>query len=313
MKKETIVIVVLLALLGLSSIAPFFSQKDASTTSPNQSTPSISSTFGFKQESSSIAVIKIYGPIQFGDKGNMFQPQSSVESWLQELKDIESNSDVKALILRINSPGGTVGASQEFFEAVQLYKEKTKIPVIASIADMGTSGAYWIALSADIIFANPGSMVGNIGVILGNLNFEDLAKKLGVHYQVFKSGQYKDILSSWRTPSEQEDKILQNMVDNIHLQFVDVLASSRGLKKDTAAELANGQIFTGTQAKNMGLIDQVGSLQSAVTFVKKEFNLPEDAEPTSMRGNSFKQWMNSFKSLDSLFSVLNLAQTVSLR
>lgn len=313
MKKETIVIVVLLALLGLSSLSPFFSQKDVSPSSSSPSTVSISSALGLNQEPSSIAVIKIYGPIQFGDQGNMFQPQSSVESWLQELKAIESNSDVKALILRINSPGGTVGASQEFFEAVQLYKEKTNVPVIASIADMGTSGAYWIALSADVIFANPGSMIGNIGVILGNLNFEDLAKKLGVHYQVFKSGQYKDILSSWRTPSDQEDKILQNMVDNIHLQFIDVLATSRGFNKDTAEELANGQIFTGTQAKNMGLIDNVGSLQAAVTFAKKEFNLPEDAEPTSMRGNPFKQWINSFKSLESLFSVLSLSQTVSLR
>ncbi|RAP33252.1 signal peptide peptidase SppA [Candidatus Marinamargulisbacteria bacterium SCGC AAA071-K20] len=191
------------------------------------------------------------------------------ENILQQIEDMENDDRINALILRINSPGGTVGASQEIFERLKRFKAKKDVPIIASIGDIGASGAYYAALSADTIFANPGSLVGSIGVIMGNVNFTNLIEKHGVRFDVYKSGQYKDTLSSWRDPSDREKRLLQNVVDNVHSQFETAVINNRNLNKKQAKSLAQGQIFTGEQAHQKNLIDELGTFEDSLYFAAK--------------------------------------------
>ena len=213
-----------------------------------------------------IAVIDLYGPISFSSPSQSFMPEGA-EATLQEIRDISEDKHVKGVLIRINSPGGPVGASQELHQALIDLKKKRHIPIVASIGDLGASGAYYTAIAADTIFANPGSLVGSIGVILGNVNFSDLAQKYGVDYQVYKSGPYKDILSSWRDASPQEQQLLQGLISNVYEQFATAVATDRKLPIDIVHTLSQGQIYTGEQAKANHLIDELGGYNEAITYL----------------------------------------------
>lgn len=225
------------------------------------------SSIGFIQNG--IAVIDIYGPISFSSPSQSFMPEGA-EATLQEIRDISEDKHVKGILLRINSPGGTVGASQELHQALLDLKKKRKIPIVASIGDVGASGAYYTAIAADTIFANPGSLVGSIGVILGNINVSELADKYGIDYQVYKSGPYKDILSSWRTASPEEKVLLQTMIDNVYSQFATAVSRDRKLPLSTVKELAKGQIYTGEQAQSLKLVDKLGGYNEAMAYLCKQ-------------------------------------------
>ena len=180
------------------------------------------------QSKSGIAVIDIYGPISFASPSQAFIPVGA-DAIISQLKAAEDNKKVKGVVLRINSPGGTVGASQEIFSAIQTLKEKRDIPIVASIADVGASGAYYAAMATDTIYANRGSLIGSIGVIIGNINITELAKRYGLSYEIYKSGEYKDALSSWRTASEKEKELYQGLVDNVYEQFLSDFVTTRKL------------------------------------------------------------------------------------
>lgn len=262
------------------------------TQTPNSSSSKSASQSTLFQKPG-IAVVELFGPISFDIYSSNALP-SGADAVLNQLKDIEEDDQVKGLLLRINSPGGTVGASQELYHALLRIKAEKKIPIYAQIGDVGASGAYYAALAADKIYANPGSLVGSIGVILGNVNITELAKKYGIDYNVYKSGPYKDLLSMWRNSSESEEKLLQKLVDNVHQQFTSTFISARKLKPSQGKKLAQGQIFTGEQAKSLKIIDEVGGYATALSDIGEKTGLGKNPAIISKSKPHWKDLLNSF-------------------
>src|SRR6476646_4124643 len=179
---------------------------------------------------------------------------------LEALKTVEER-EFPALLLRIDSPGGTVGDSQEIYSALKHLSEKTKI--VASFGNISASGGVYIGMGANYIVANPGTITGSIGVILRGNNLERLLEKVGVSFKVVKSGPYKDILAFDRELTEPEAHILQELIDTSYLQFVQTVAEARKLAVDTVKSFADGRIFTGQQAVELGVVDRLGTEEDA--------------------------------------------------
>lgn len=179
-----------------------------------------------------------------------------------QLKDFRENDHIRAIVLRIDSPGGGVGPSQEIFREIQKTGKIKK--VVASLGSVAASGGYYAAAAADVIVANPGTITGSIGVIMGFTNLVEVMKKIGLSPVVVKSGQFKDIGSPARAMSDKERHILQRFVDKIHLQFVSDVASARKMEQETLARLADGRIYTGEEAKELGLVDRMGNLEDTI-------------------------------------------------
>jgi len=188
----------------------------------------------------------------------------SSEKVLKNLTSFRNNPDIKSIILRIESPGGSVGAAQEIFQDV---KRTNKVkPVVASMGSMGASGGYYAALGAEKIIANPGTMTGSIGVIVKFPNLEGLFDKIGYKSEVIKSGAMKDVGASNRPINDQERALMQELIDNVFNQFVQAIVESRDMPEETVRELADGRIFSGEQAFEAGLIDDLGNFTDAVTM-----------------------------------------------
>lgn len=197
-----------------------------------------------------IAVVDIKGVI------------TSSRNIVEQIDNFKEDDDVKAIILRINSPGGGVGPSQEIYREVLRAKEKKKI--IASIESVGASGGYYVACASDLIVANPGTITGSIGVVMEFSNVEDLLKKIGLRSYVIKSGKHKDIGSPLREMTSEERSILQGVIDSVHSQFVRAVAEGRNMEERKVRQIADGRIFSGEQAKELGLVDRLGGLQDAI-------------------------------------------------
>lgn len=181
-----------------------------------------------------------------------------------ELKRFADNPSVKAIVLRIDSPGGGVVPSQEIYDAVKRVRNKNNKMVVASMGTVAASGGYYIAAATDRIIANPGTLTGSIGVIMELANLEGLLKKIGVESLVVKSGRYKDIGSPLRKMSEDDRRILQSVMDDVHRQFIQAVAEGRSLDEAEVQPLADGRIFTGRQAREMKLVDELGDLEDAI-------------------------------------------------
>ncbi len=211
-----------------------------------------------------IAIINIEGAIVGGRSGfGMFGLASGADDIARQIRRAGEDSSVKAIILRINSPGGSAAASQELHAEVCKAREKGKI-VVASMSDVATSGGYYVACGADKIVANPGTITGSIGVIFSQLQYSELLERYGIRANVIKSGKYKDIGSPLRNMTAEERQILQDMIDDIYIQFVHAVAEGRHMNESEVLELADGRIITGRQAKEMGLVDELGNFQDAV-------------------------------------------------
>ncbi|NQE04576.1 hypothetical protein C5S32_01780 [ANME-1 cluster archaeon GoMg1] len=193
----------------------------------------------------------------------MFGLASGADDIARQIRRAGEDSSVKAIILRINSPGGSAAASQELHAEVCKAREKGKI-VVASMSDVATSGGYYVACGADKIVANPGTITGSIGVIFSQLQYSELLERYGIRANVIKSGKYKDIGSPLRNMTAEERQILQDMIDDIYIQFVHAVAEGRHMNESEVLELADGRIITGRQAKEMGLVDELGNFQDAV-------------------------------------------------
>ncbi|NBV42862.1 signal peptide peptidase SppA, partial [bacterium] len=226
---------------------------------------------------SAIGVLNLYGPISTSESGGVFDSEGA-DGLQDQLQAFRDEGQLKALIIRVNSPGGTVGASQELYEAVKSFKADMKIPVVVSIADVGASGAYWVAMAGDTIVANPGSMVGSVGVIMSNLDLSDVPSRYGINMTTLKSGKYKDLLSSWRKMQPEERELLQAMLDDVHAQFIATLIRERKIPTDDAIALAQGQIFSGRQAKAAGLVDELGGFDVAVRIAKEKAKIKGEPE-----------------------------------
>ncbi|WP_305044352.1 signal peptide peptidase SppA [Geoalkalibacter sp.] len=186
----------------------------------------------------------------------------SSEKINEAITRFREDASVKAIVLRIDSPGGGVGPSQEIYDEVR--RTLAVKPVVASMGSVAASGGYYVAAPANRIIANPGTITGSIGVIMEFTNFQDLLEKIGLKTQVVKSGEHKDLGSPVRPMSEEDRRILQSLIDDVHDQFVTAVAEGRSLEQDKVIALADGRIFSGRQAMAAGLVDDLGNLRDAV-------------------------------------------------
>ncbi len=187
----------------------------------------------------------------------------SSEHVVEELTDYAEDSSIKAIVVRIDSPGGGVVVSQEIFNAVKNAQKEGK-KIIASMGTVAASGGYYIAAAADRIVANPGTLTGSIGVKMEFANIEKLLEKIGVQGMVVKAGDYKDMGSPYRGMTEQEKKLLQGVIDDVHSQFIEAVAEGRKMQAAEVRSIADGRIFTGRQALELKLVDQMGDLAESI-------------------------------------------------
>lgn len=213
-----------------------------------------------------IALIDVSGVITDEDREGVLREQPSlVETFREMLDRARSDDAVRAVVLRINSPGGTVTASDILYNELQRFKERSNKKVVAAIMDVGTSGGYYIAAAADRIVAHPTSITGSIGVIMLTVNVQGLLEKIGVQGEAITSGPRKDMGSPLRPLQPEERQIFQGVIDQLYGRFVAVVASGRKhLTADRIRQLADGRIYTGPQAHEAGLVDQVGYLEDAI-------------------------------------------------
>lgn len=205
--------------------------------------------------------------IGFGEKVGVIELNGVIadsKQIIEQIKDFRDNDSVKSIVLRIDSPGGAVGPSQEIYREIRKSIEVKK--VIASLGSIAASGGYYIAAAADGIVSNPGTITGSIGVILGYTNFEALFEKIGLSPVVIKSGEYKDMASPVRKMTDTERKLLQEFSDNVHTQFIDDVAQGRNIPSTQVREIADGRIFSGEKAKDLGLVDRLGNLEDAIEW-----------------------------------------------
>ncbi len=220
--------------------------------------------YGRSGSGSVVGVIQINGTIVSGvESSSLFSTVAGSESIMKQLRRAAQDPSIKAVVLRLNTPGGSAAGSQEIALEVDRLRQQGK-KVVASMGDVAASGGYWIACRCDKIVANPGTMTGSIGVIMETQNLQGLYDKLGIDPVVFKSGPHKDMGSTSRVVSEQEQQIFQRMVDDIYLQFVNTVAEGRGMAEARVREVADGRIFTGSQALENGLVDDMGNYYDAL-------------------------------------------------
>ena len=218
---------------------------------------------GFGSYGDKVGVITIEGVISASGEQSLFgEALGGVRQTLDQLDRAAEDDTIKAVILRINSPGGSAAASQEIYHEVKRLAEAK--PVVVSMADVAASGGYYIALPAEKIVANQATMTGSIGVRMSFMRFYELADQYGVEGGDITSGPFKDIGSPWREMTAAEQQLLQGMIDNIYDQFVEHVAESRGMEVADARKVADGRIFTGAQALEAGLVDELGGFNDAV-------------------------------------------------
>jgi protease-4 len=191
---------------------------------------------------------------------------------VRELREHADNPSIKAVVLRVNSPGGVVAPTQEIFAAIQRARKAGK-PVVATLGAVAASGGYYVATAADRIYANPGTLTGSIGVVMQMANIEGLLKKVGVEYVVVKAGSYKDVGNFARTMRPEERKMLQALLDDVYSQFVDAVVEGRGLERSEVLAFAEGRIYSGQQALALKMVDEMGGFEDAVEAAGKLANI----------------------------------------
>lgn len=223
-----------------------------------------------------VLLMEISGVIS-SEEGDGLSPTPSMIAILKEQLGRATKDDtVKAVVLRINTPGGTVTASDIIHHELKAFKANRKVPVIASIMDVGASGGYYIAAAADSVLAHPSSVTGSIGVIMLTMNARGLLEKVGVEATAVTSGPRKDMGSPFRAMTAEERSIFQSLIDSFYQRFLSIVQEGRPqLQMDQIKKLADGRIYTGEQAKAAGLVDDIGYLEDAVDLAKKKAGLTE--------------------------------------
>jgi protease-4 len=229
--------------------------------------------YGGATTTGNMALIRVEGVITAGGAGGgvFGGGGASAEEIVQQLQKAANDSGVKAILIRINSPGGSAAGSQEMYRQV---REVRKVkPVFVSMGDMAASGGYYVASASDRIFANPGTMTGSIGVITASIELSGLLNKIGVKPEVMKEGKYKDMLSGLRPVTDQERQLMQGMLANVYEQFIGAVAAGRNLPVDQVRKLATGQLFTGEQALKLKLVDELGGMRPAALALAKKVGI----------------------------------------
>jgi len=200
----------------------------------------------------------------------LVEEESTLARIQSELKRAADDEHVRALVLRINSPGGGATASDQIYSEIVRFKRERKIPVVAALGDLAASGGYYVACAGDRIVAHPTTVTGSIGVILMNLNLEGLLGKVGVRNETYKAGAHKDLLSPFRGATPEEQRIIQSVLDTMHARFIAVVRESRpGLDPARVPELTDGRIFDAPQAVAAGLVDEIGDLRRAIALAER--------------------------------------------
>jgi protease-4 len=228
----------------------------------------------------SVGWVSIRGPIYASESGKPWEHGS--EQWARRIEQLAETKGVKAIVLDINSPGGSVGAVQEIYMRILRVKKEKHIPFVALFGDVAASGGYYIASACDKIVAHPGTLTGSIGVIFEVTNLEGLFTKVGYKMDPIKSGAHKDIGSPARPMTVEERKILQDLINDAYGQFVQAVVDGRHLPVDRVKELADGRIYSGTQAKLNGLVDELGDSKDALKLAAQMGGIT-DAEPKIRR------------------------------
>ena len=239
-----------------------------------------------------VAVIRIDGPI-YGGAGSESVLNSSEgvssEDLMRQFQAARKDPQAKAIHVRINSPGGSTGATQEIAEEMDKVRSSGK-PIIISMGDMCASAGYWLASKGNYIFASPATITGSIGVYMDYNNVEDLMNKIGVKNEKIKSGAHKDILSMYRPMTGEERQMLQSMVDDIYNQFVQTVADGRKMDENKVRSIADGRILTGKEAQDLGLVDAMGNYYDALNYAASSGGIPGENVPvkTYTNGMSLK-------------------------
>lgn len=222
-----------------------------------------------------IAIIPVDGMLANARSGGLVGPtENSVSLFTQELDQAARDSEVRAVVLRVNSPGGTVSAADTMYQELKRFEKRTGKPVVASAQEVAASGAYYICCGADRIVAQPTSIVGSVGVIFEAFDIQGTLYKLGVRSDPIKSGVLKDMGSPFRQRTPQETQIMQQMVNEYFHRFEGVVQSNRHVSPDAMRQIATGRVFTGREGKELGLVDEEGLLDDAIALARKLGDAP---------------------------------------
>ncbi|MEA4924223.1 MAG: signal peptide peptidase SppA [Syntrophomonadaceae bacterium] len=255
-----------------------------------------------------LALIKLEGIISdTGGSSSAISNTYNHQAFLQQIKSSFSRDDVKGVIIEVNSPGGGVYESDEIYNRLVELKNQYQKPLVVYMAQEAASGGYYVSVAADKIYANRNTITGSIGVILRTYNYEELANKIGIKDVTFKSGAQKDLLNPMRPLTEEEAAIAQGVVNESYGFFVDAVAQGRNMNRDQVLQLADGRIYTATQAKNLGLVDEVGSLEQAIDGAAQ---LAQTSDPqVLLYSNLRSDWLNWITSMrSSTLDLLGLQQ-----
>lgn len=247
--------------------------------------------------SSKVLMLDLVGMISSAEERGFYPIPSQVARLKEALTKAAADSDVQSLVLRINTPGGTVTASDVLYHELRLFKQKKKIPIIASIMDVGASGGYYVAMGTDKIVAHPSSVTGSLGVIMLTMNAHGLLEKIGVHANAITSGSKKDMGSPFRAMTDEERAIFQSVINGFYERFLTVIKEGRrNLTADEIRKLADGRIYSGEQAKAVGLVDSIGYLDDAIELAKREAGLTDARivvyqQPGEYRHNIYSRFL----------------------
>jgi len=262
-----------------------------------------------------VIVLKIVSPsssLSFGDKIGVIPIDGTISHSMDittELVRMKKDSGIKAIILRINSPGGSVGPTQEIYREVRKTIQTKK--VVASMGSVAASGGYYIAAGADKIVANPGTITGSIGVIMHFVRFEELLSKIGIDLEILKSGEFKDIGSPNRELTEREKELLNALIADIQRQFEEGVAEGRNLPLEKVRQIADGRIFSGSRARELGLVDALGNFQDAVEIAKNLAGIEGDVTLVYHEKDKMDLWDLVFEAAAG--SVSKLVQSMKSR
>ena len=223
-----------------------------------------------------VGIVRIDGPITMTGSDGLIDQGGSAEAILRRLDDLAGDSRIKAILVRINSPGGTVAATQEIFQKLMTLRGRN-IKLVASLGDVAASGGYYVAAACDYIIASPGTITGSIGVIAVSPNLQGLFQKLGIRMNVIKSGVYKDILASYRELTEEERTLIQILIDSSYNQFLRDVSLGRNIPIDDIRPVADGRVMSGTQAVEAKLVSETGTFDTALDKARTAAKLPADS------------------------------------
>jgi protease-4 len=241
-----------------------------------------------------IIVLNVFTPssnLSFSSKIGVIPIEGAIldsQAITEQLRRFRKDKGIKAIILRINSPGGAVGPTQEIYREVQRTMETKN--VVASLGGVAASGGYYIAAAAKQIVANPGTITGSIGVIMEFVRFDELLNKIGIKLEVQKSGEFKDIGSPHRELTARDKELISALIADIQKQFVEAVASGRNLSLEKTRDIADGRIFSGAQAKELGLVDVLGNFQDAVELAKNMATIRGDVTLVYPKKSKFDLW-----------------------